>query len=549
VTDSQPTSDSEKPEDQEQPTETTEESSPRRILIGSQRDPGAYKPKPQRDWKGLSEDVTADGKSAEEEPQAEPTVEAPTAETPTDPVEPAVEKRAEPVIEAIAEQLESEESSVPSLEEEAAELGIDIESIPAGRIPPPSARDQLTPDLQAELDDALGDMSLDDLISSGGEELSKQEMLEEESRQKGRVVALRADNVFIELGSREQGVASLKQFSEEPETGTELEVIVLRFNKDDGLYELGIPNAAANVSDWSDLHEGMLVDTRITGHNTGGLECEVNHIRGFIPVSQISLFRVEDLAQFVDEKFTCLVTEANPQRGNLVLSRRAVLEREKEEARAKLMESLEIGQIHDGVVRKIMDFGAFVDIGGVDGLLHISQLAWHRVEHPSEILQEGQAVKVKVEKIDKATGKIGFGYRDMLSNPWDDAESKYPVNSVVKGTVKKLMEFGAFVEVEPGVEGLVHVSELSHKRLWRVSDAVHEGDEVDVLVQSVDSNAQRMSLSMKATLPEPVTEKKTEDSEIADLPAETKKKSSKPSKPLKGGVGGGSGGEKFGLKW
>jgi predicted RNA-binding protein with RPS1 domain len=529
VTDSQPTNDSQTPETQTPETQTpenqtpeTEQSGERRILIGSQRDPGTRKPK--RDWKGLPQNVTDKGSPPEEKSDA--SVDKPT------------------------EQATPKTPTAVSFEEAAAEMEADVKPAPAGHIPAPSVRESLSPDLQDELDDAFADMSLEDLISGSSDELSKQEMLEEDTRCKGRVVAVHGDDVFVELGSREQGVASLKLFPEEPTTGAELEVIVLRFNKDDGLYELGIPNAAANVSDWSDLHEGMLVDARITGHNTGGLECEVNHIPGFIPVSQISLFRVEDLAQFVDEKFTCLVTEANPQRGNLVLSHRAILEREREEERTKLMESLAVGQIHDGVVRKIMDFGAFVDIGGVDGLLHISQLAWHRVEHPSEVLKEGQTIKVKVEKIDKASGKIGFGYREMFPSPWDDAADKYPVNSVVQGIVRKLMEFGAFVEVEPGVEGLVHISELSHKRLWRASDVVHEGDKIDVLVQSVDTDAQRMSLSMKATLPEPETKKKTEDTEIAELPAEsTKKKSNKPSKPLKGGIGNSTGGEQFGLKW
>ena len=175
---------------------------------------------------------------------------------------------------------------------------------------------------------------------------------------------------------------------------------------------------ASEVADWSQVAEGMLVEARVTGHNTGGLECEVNRIRGFIPISQIALYRVENLAEFVDQKFTCLVTEANPARQNLVLSRRAVLEREKEEARKALFESLAPGQIHEGVVRKFLDFGAFVDLGGVDGLLHVSQMGWGRIEHPRDVLQEGQTIRVRIEKVDQTTGKISLGYRDMLESPW-----------------------------------------------------------------------------------------------------------------------------------
>ena len=196
---------------------------------------------------------------------------------------------------------------------------------------------------------------------------------------------------------------------------------------------------------------------------------------------------------------------SQPQARNLVLSRRAVLEREKEEAKKNFFESLQPGQVHQGVVRKLLDFGAFVELGGgVDGLLHVSQLSWGRVNHPSDVLSEGQTIQVKIEKVDRESGRIGLSYRDMLENPWNTAAAKYPPNGVVRGKVTKLMEFGAFVELEPGVEGLIHISELSHKRVWRASDVVHEGDELEVLVLAVNSESQRISLSIKAlTRPEP----------------------------------------------
>ncbi len=286
---------------------------------------------------------------------------------------------------------------------------------------------------------------------------------------------VRKDDVFVELGSREQGVVSLQQFIDPPVIGGMVDVIVQRFNSEDGLYELMLPGTAVHVEDWSDLREGATVDVQVTGHNSGGLECEVNHIRGFIPISQVTMYRVEDLSEFVGQRFLCLVTEANPERRNLVLSRRAILEREKAEAKQKLLESLKPGQIHDGVVRKLMAFGAFVDIGGVDGLLHVSQLAWGRVNHPSEVIAEGQKIRVRIEKINPETGKISFAYRDLLENPWTQASQKYPPNSIVQGKVVKIMDFGAFVELEPGVEGLIHISQLSHKRVFRCTDVVKEG--------------------------------------------------------------------------
>ncbi len=161
----------------------------------------------------------------------------------------------------------------------------------------------------------------------------------------------------------------------------------------------------------------MVVEARVTGHNTGGLECEVGHLRGFIPASQCSLYRVEDLSQFVGQKLRAVVTEINPERQKLVLSPRAVMERDKAEAKTKLMTELEVGQTREGVVRSLQEFGAFVDLGGVDGLIHISQLSWDRVRHASDVLELGQKVKVKVQKIDPATGKISLAFRDLAGNP------------------------------------------------------------------------------------------------------------------------------------
>jgi small subunit ribosomal protein S1 len=249
----------------------------------------------------------------------------------------------------------------------------------------------------------------------------------------------------------------------------------------------------------------------------------------------------------VDQRLTCVIAEANPDRRNLVLSRRAVLEREREQARQQMLDSLKPGDVREGVVRKIMDFGAFVELGsGVDGLLHVSQLAWGRVKHPSDVLKEGQTIKVRVEKVDPDSGRISLTHRELLENPWTTAAQKYPPQSVVTGTVVKLMDFGAFVEVEPGIEGLVHISELSHKRVWRCSDVVKEGQQVEAMVKSVDVAAQRMSLSMKelSAPPEPV--KKEEEPAEAAKPA--KKKPPKPAGPLLGGLGRKTG-DRFGLKW
>jgi small subunit ribosomal protein S1 len=323
-----------------------------------------------------------------------------------------------------------------------------------------------------------------------------------------------------------------------------MEVVVKGFIADDGLYELFIPGASIDVSDWSDLAEGAVVEARITGANTGGLECMVGSIRGFIPASQIGVFRVEDFADYIGQKLLCVATEVNRKRKNLVLSHRALLEREKEEARRQFLEELEPGQTREGLVRSIQDFGAFVDLGGVDGLVHISQLSWDRVNHPSEVLQEGQKVRVKVEKVNRQTGKIALSYRDLLEHPWSHAEEQFPAGSLVKGPVSRIAKFGAFVKVAPGVEGLIHISELAHYRVRKVGDVVSEGQEVEVKVLSVDAQAQRLALSLKAALPEPPPEEMPESHETPPHRASAKQK-----RPLKGGVDRASGGEKFGLKW
>jgi len=422
-----------------------------------------------------------------------------------------------------------------------------VEEVPEPtHYPPPNIRHKLPPELEQEVEAALGGMSLDEMIDDSVVGAVGAE-LEPESRIEGRVITIRREDVFLELGGRNQGVVPLGQFEEPPEPGTKVEVQVQRFNAEDGLYEVSLPGAAVDVGDWDEVSEGLVVEALITGHNQGGLECQVGRLRGFIPMSQIALYRVEDIEQFVGDKFTCVVTEADSQRRNLVLSRRAVLERERGEAKQKLIEELAVGQEREGVVTKLLDFGAFVDLGGIDGLIHISQLSWDRIGHPSEVVEVGQKVKVKVKKMDAATGKISLGYSELTESPWTTAAQKYPVANQLRGTVTKILDFGALVRVGPGVAGMIHISELSHQRVQRVSDIVREGQEVDVQVLAVDADAQRMSLSMKALQAAPVKQGQTkveaEPEEVVPFEPTVKPEN------LKGGLEGGGGGEQFGLNW
>jgi small subunit ribosomal protein S1 len=525
-----------------------------RIKIGTQR-AGVVAPKlPPRTQTVFKTEAPAE-KRPQPPAKPQPAVETPSA--PTIAEDASDDRVAPPEPQAVAPPAERETrvtSELPAdLRPKPAPLAPrDLEKRPkfeqeGGKIPRPNLRAGLSPDLEQELAESLGDLSLEEVLAS--DERSKNAApLELESRAKARVVRVHRDDVFVELPGMNQGVIPLRNLVEAPPVGAILDVVVARFNAEEGLYELAVLGGAVDIGDWSDIAEGITVEARVTGHNKGGLECEVNHIRGFIPVSQVSMYRVENLEEFVGQKFPCVVTEANPERRNLVLSRRAVLEREQAEAKERLIAEMAEGQEREGVVRNIRDFGAFVDLGGVDGMLHISQLSWDRVKHPGNVLSLGQKIKVKIQKIDPATGKISLSYRDTFENPWTTAATHYPVTARVKGTVSKIMDFGAFVRLEPGVEGLVHISELSHKRVFRVSDVVQEGQEIEAKVLSVDPDAQRMSLSMKAL--EARAEPQTAEAETAEVEEEpAPRKPPKRTVPLKGGLGRGKGGAEFGLRW
>ncbi len=415
--------------------------------------------------------------------------------------------------------------------------------------PPPNVRDRLSPDLEQELEAALGGESLDSILDAKAAEAGSE--IPEGTRVTGKVAKVYHDNVFVDLGGRNQGVIAFKHFEagELPEPESQLDVVVAR-SGDDGLYELILPGGAVEVGDWDDVEEGQVVEVSITGSNKGGLECQVAGLRGFMPMGQISIYRVENPEEYVGQRITAVVTEANRDRRNLVLSHRGVMEREKAENREKMLAELAVGQMREGVVRSLRDFGAFVDLGGVDGLIHVSKMSWDRINHPSEVLSEGQQVKVKIDRIDPDTGKIGLSYRESAENPWDKVETKYYAGVKVNGTVSKIMDFGAFVKLEPGVEGLIHISELSHGRVFRTSDVVSEGQQVEVKVLSVDKEKQRISLSLRALLEPP---KKAGDEDKAEtdfaLPPDAPKAPTPRKENLKGGTGGPSGGEKFGLKW
>ncbi|MCG8651676.1 MAG: S1 RNA-binding domain-containing protein, partial [Pirellulales bacterium] len=376
----------------------------------------------------------------------------------------------------------------------------------------------------------------------------RKEPLAEGARVHGQVLKIHDDNVFVSLGGPDEGFVPFEQFKEEPSPGDSVEVVVRGVNSEDGLYILSLPGGTIDVSDWEDLEEGSVIEVTVTGSNSGGLECKAGGVKGFIPMSQVTEYRIEDLSEFVDQKLVCVVTEANARRGNLVLSRRAVLEREREEKRKEQLAKIEPGDLLEGTVRSIKDFGAFVDLGGLDGLIHISKLSWDRIQHPSEVLEEGQKVKVKIDKVDKDTGKISLSYRDLSENPWNTAEADFAIGTVHKGTVTRIANFGCFVKLAPGVEGLVHISELAHHRVSRVDTMVSEGQEIEVKVLSFDRETQKIGLSVKAVQSPPADAEAKPVEENIEPPRQPAVKASH-SGPLKGGNNRETGGERFGLRW
>jgi len=419
----------------------------------------------------------------------------------------------------------------------------------------PSLR-SLDEDLEADYEAALAGLEVENLLTA--ETAGKLGApLDPGTRVTGRVISVGGDTAFIDLGGQRQGALKLAGLVEAgddiPGVGDTIEVTVGGRSDEDNLYEVAPANRAVAVEDWSQLEAGMIVAARVTAANKGGLECDVAGLRGFMPASLVSTWRIENLEELVGQTLESLVTELVPEARRLVLSRRAVIEKQAADARVKLLETLEPGTELEGTVRSVRDFGAFVDIGsGVEGLVHVSELSWERVANPADVLQPGQKVRVIVKKIDPQTGKIGLSARDLVESPWKRAADKYHVGATVRGTVSRIAQFGAFVRLEPGVEGLVHVSEVASRRIRSVADVLREGQPVECRVLAVDPDAQRLSLSIKAAQPAPEMASDEEPAaadgepvgnELPPLPK------NKRSTPLKGGLGGSSDGERFGLRW
>jgi ribosomal protein S1 len=412
----------------------------------------------------------------------------------------------------------------------------------------PAAED-LEASLEAEINAALSSGAATATGIAGATATAIAEMPAEESlhtgkRLKGRVALVHGENIFLDLGYRSQGLLPARQFEgrEIPQPGAEVDVIVTRVSPDEGLIHVSLPTGKQRLSgNWDGVQKGQIVDCMVTKTNKGGLEVTVGTLRGFMPSGQIDLRFVENLEQFVNQKLRVKITEANKHKRNLIVSRRALLVEERREAEEKILGTLEVGQTVGGTIATIKDYGAFVDLGGVDGFLHIGQISWLHLKHPSEVLQEGQPVQVKVVTISEDKKKIGLSLKQLVQNPWEQAAGKYFQGQTVSGTVTRTTDFGAFVELEPGVEGMIHISELDYKRVFRVTDVVSVGQQLELQVRDVDPAKHRIGLSLKALKAKPEEPKpEAADDEPAAPPPKRKTtlKGGREANPSRGGLFG-----------
>ncbi|WP_298084533.1 30S ribosomal protein S1 [uncultured Akkermansia sp.] len=330
---------------------------------------------------------------------------------------------------------------------------------------------------------------------------SKFRELREGSIVTGTIQEIRPQVVLVDIGYKSEGAISISEFEdEEIEVGDQIEVLLERLENDEGIVVLS-KEKAAHKQNWDKIvgvyRDGGLVKGKVKRVVKGGLMVNVG-VEAFLPGSQVDIIPPRDLNEYVGKVYEFKIVKVNDDRKNIVLSRREVIEAERADQRQRFLETVKEGDKVEGIVKNITDFGAFVDLRGMDGLLHITDMSWGRVNHPSEMLHIGQSLEVVILEVDREKERVSLGLKQMTDNPWADIERKYPINSHVKGRVTKLLPYGAFVELEKGVEGLVHVSELSWvKRITRPSDVLKLDQEIEAVVLSISVKEQKISLGVR----------------------------------------------------
>src|SRR4026209_96344 len=336
--------------------------------------------------------------------------------------------------------------------------------------------------------------------------------LQESSVTKGKVVAIEKDMAVIDVGLKTEGRVALREFAgpgkdSELKVGDEVEVFLDRIENALGEAVLSRDKARREES-WGKLEKAFNNNEKVTGvifnQVKGGFIVDLDGAVAFLPRSQVDIRPIRDVGPLMNQQQPFQILKMDRRRGNIVVSRRTVLEETRAEQRQELVQNLEEGQVIDGVVKNITDYGAFVDLGSIDGLLHVTDIAWRRVNHPTEVLTIGQTVKVKIIKINHETHRISLGMKQLLDDPWQGIEAKYPLNARFTGRVTNITDYGAFVELEPGIEGLIHVSEMSWtKKNVHPGKIVSTSQEVEVQVLEVDPVKRRISLGLKQTMRNP----------------------------------------------
>jgi small subunit ribosomal protein S1 len=319
---------------------------------------------------------------------------------------------------------------------------------------------------------------------------------------KGSIIEVRPKEVLVDIGYKSEGVISANEFEDikAVKVGDEIDVLIEKLEDKEGMVVLSKEKAEFKRN-WERIlticNEGGTISGKVKGVVKGGLLVNIG-VEAFLPASQIDVTTPKNLLQYVNNSYDFKVVKINQERQNIVLSRRELIEQERTERRQKLLSEMTPGDIRKGTVKNITDFGAFIDLNGIDGLLHITDMSWGRINHPSEILKVGQDIDVVVLDINREKERVSLGLKQKLANPWDSIEQKYPVGAKVKGKVVNLVPYGAFVELEPGVEGLVHVTELSWtKRIAKPSDVLKAEQEVEAVVLGINREEQKISLGLR----------------------------------------------------
>jgi small subunit ribosomal protein S1 len=327
---------------------------------------------------------------------------------------------------------------------------------------------------------------------------------------KGRILGVIGNNVILDTGYKSEGTIPLSEFdsAEEVEVGTEIEVMLESFEDDTGLIQIS-KRKADRIRGWEKIvdkyKEGDIVKGKVVRKIKGGLLVDVG-IPIFLPASQIDVKPPGEIAEYIGSEVTCKILKIDEVQQNIIVSRRKLIEEERNKLKREFLDSVEVGQTVNGVVKNIADFGAFIDLGGIDGLLHITDMSWGRISHPSEMLAIGDEIEVKILDIDEVKDKVSLGLKQKTENPWANVEERYPIGSKIKGQVVNIMSYGAFVKLETGIEGLVHISEMSWtRRINHPSEVVAIGDSVEAIVLNINKDKEEISLSIKQVEQNPWT--------------------------------------------